>query len=111
MGRVQHIGESTISYASVTSDMWAGLDEWRKADNGEGGSKLLCVILCSFSVVQFSGTLARLIIPHKHRTINFFRCVLALTTLSEVPICIIILLFSDSEMKPVSVFFSAASIF
>jgi hypothetical protein len=110
MGRVQHILESTMSYASVTSDMWAGLDEWKKADNGTGGSRLLCVVLVSFSTLQFTGTLARLIVPHKHRSINFFRAVLALTTVSEVPMCILIFFESGSEMKWVSVLFSCGSI-
>merc|ERR1719482_2255397 len=64
MGRVQHILESTLSYSSVTSDMWTGLDEWRRHDetNGEDGSKILSVVLCSFSLLQFSGALARLIL-------------------------------------------------
>jgi hypothetical protein len=116
MGRLQHIGESTVSYASVTSDVWAGLDEWRKDSLGESegkkiDGKLLCIILIAFSALQFCGTLARLIIPHKHRSINFFRCVLGLTALSEVPICILILWESDSDMKWVSVTLSCGSIF
>jgi len=113
MGRLQHIGESTVSYASVTSDVWAGLDEWRQHEdtNGEEGSKVMCIVLISFAMLQFGGTLARLIIPHKHRSINFFRCLLGLTAMSEVPIMVLILIQSQSQMKWVSVFLSCGSIF
>jgi hypothetical protein len=113
MGRMQHIAESTVSYASVTSDVWAGLDEWRQHEetNGEEGSKVMCITLISFAMLQFCGTLARLIIPHKHRSINFFRCLLGLTAMSELPIMILILIQSQSQMKWVSVFLSCGSIF
>jgi hypothetical protein len=112
MGRVQHVCESTLSYASVTSDMWTGLDEWRRHDetNGEDGSKLLSVVLCSFSLLQFSGALARLIVPHKHRSLNFFRAVLALTACSEAPLGALVLMESDSAMKWVSVTLSFGSV-
>jgi len=112
MGRVQHILESTLSYSSVTSDMWTGLDEWRRHDesNGEDGSKVLSVVLCSFSLLQFSGTLARLIVPHKHRSLNFFRAVLAITAMSEFPIAMLVLFESDSLMKWVSVTLSLFSV-
>jgi hypothetical protein len=112
MGRVQHILESTLSYSSVTSDMWTGLDEWRRHDesNGEDGSKILSVVLCSFSLLQFSGTLARLIVPHKHRSLNFFRAVLAITAASEFPIAMLVLFESDSLMKWVSVTLSLVSV-
>jgi len=112
MGRVQHILESTLSYSSVTSDMWTGLDEWRRHDesNGEEGSKVLSVVLCSFSLLQFSGTLARLIVPHKHRSLNFFRSVLAITALSEGPIAVLVLMESESLMKWVSVTLSLVSV-
>merc|ERR1719482_2460067 len=112
MGRVQHICESTLSYASVTSDMWTGLDEWRRHDetDGEEGSKMLSVILCSFSLLQFSGALARLIVPHKHRSLNFFRAVLILTGMSEGPLACLVLFESESAMKWVSVTLSFGSI-
>jgi len=112
MGRVQHILESTLSYSSVTSDMWTGLDEWRRHDesNGEDGSKILSVVLCSFSLLQFSGTLARLIVPHKHRSLNFFRAVLGITAMSEFPIAMLVLFESDSLMKWVSVTLSLVSV-
>merc|ERR1719482_375792 len=112
MGRVQHICESTLSYASVTSDMWTGLDEWRRHDetDGEEGSKMLSVILCSFSLLQFSGALARLIVPHKHRSLNFFRAVLVLTAFSEGPLATLVLFESESAMKWVSVTLSFGSV-
>jgi len=112
VGRFQHIGESTMSYASVTSDLWVGLDELRdywdeETDSGDLG---LGIALICFSLLQSSGVLSRLLVPTKMRSIRFFQCVLVITTASEAPILVLVFLNSSSSLKWVSVFFSSASI-
>jgi len=114
VGRFQHIGESTMSYASVTSDLWVGLDELRNHfddDSEEDGSLGLGLALVCFSLLQSFGTMSRLVVATRKRSIRFFQCVLVITTLSEAPILVLVFTNSNSSLKWVSVFFSSASIF
>lgn len=111
-GRFQHVGESTMAYASVTSDLWVGLDELREyMDDDTGKGDLgLGLALIFFSGLQCIGVMSRLLVPTKLRSVRFFQLVLLITTLSEAPILVLVFVNSKSSLKWVSVFFSSASI-
>ena len=63
--RLQHIWESTLTYASVTSDLWVGLDEFRKYFDDEGGVVVIALALVFCSLLQLTGTVSKLVTPTK----------------------------------------------
>jgi len=100
-----------MAYASVTSDLWVGLDEMRNFIEDEDDSSLwLGLALIFFSTLQCIGTLSRLVVPTRKRSIMFFQTILILTTASEAPIVVLVYLNSQSSLKWISILLSSGSI-
>merc|ERR1719326_1412927 len=102
-GRVQHITESTLTFASATSDMWVGLDEFMNQDAAMG------VLMIIFSTAQLVTVLNKLINPTGLRTIWLMKVLTAGACLVEIPLMVLIIIVSESPLKWVSVAMSYGS--
>merc|ERR1719440_2138046 len=102
-GRVQHITESTLTFASATSDMWVGLDEFLNQDPAMG------VLMIVFSTLQLVTVLNKLINPTGLRTIWLMQKLTIAACLIEIPLMVLIIIVSESPLKWVSVAMSWGS--
>mmetsp|Transcript_9533 Transcript_9533/g.21214 ORF Transcript_9533/g.21214 Transcript_9533/m.21214 type:complete len:951 (-) Transcript_9533:257-3109(-) len=103
VGRMQHIVESSLSFASLTSDLWVGLDEL-KTDAPILGITVIC-----FSSLQLTGVLSKLVVASGLRNVRFFAIVTSITWMSEAPIAAIVFIRSQSSLKYISLSISMVS--
>merc|ERR1719326_369344 len=96
-GRVQHITESTLTFASATSDMWVGLDEFINQD------PIMGVIMIVFSCLQLTNVINKLVNPTGLRTIWLMQKLTIAACLIEIPLMVLIIIVSESPLKWVSV--------
>merc|ERR1719261_1480753 len=96
-GRLQHITESTLTFASATSDMWVALDETINQD------MIMGVIMIIFSCMQLSNVINKLINPTGLRTIWLMQKLTFAACFIEIPLMILIIIVSESPLKWVSV--------
>merc|ERR1719440_642199 len=97
VGRLQHVTESTLTFASATSDMWVALDETINADMWMG------IIMIIFSCMQLSNVINKLINPTGLRTIWLMQKLTFAACFIEIPLMIMIIIVSESPLKWVSV--------
>merc|ERR1719440_2290544 len=103
-GRLQHITESTLTFASATSDMWVALDETINQDVFFG------IIMIVFSCMQLTNVINKLINRTGLRTIWLMQKLTFAACLIEIPLMILIIIVSDSPLKWVSVAMSWGAI-
>lgn len=103
-GRAQHIAESTAAFASVTSDLWVGLDELMN------GPMLLGIMMVTFSLVQMTGVIGKLVVATAKRNLCFVRVVTLITWCAETPVMILVWVSADSDMKWVSITLSMGTL-
>merc|ERR1719240_130703 len=97
VGRLQHVTESTLTFASATSDMWVALDETINQD------MLMGILMIVFSCMQLTNVINKLINPIGLRTIWLMQKLTIAACLIEIPLMLIIIFFSDSPLKWISV--------
>merc|ERR1719454_1027048 len=97
VGRLQHVTESTLTFASATSDMWVALDETINQNVFFG------IIMIVFSCMQLTNVINKLINPTGLRTIWLMQKLTLAACFIEIPLMIMIIIVSESPLKWVSV--------
>jgi Amt family ammonium transporter len=103
-GRLQHIFECTVAVASITGNMWVGLDE------AVSGGFALGVTMVCFSCMQSIVVIGKIVVPTGLRSLHFVQAGAVLTFVSEAPLMVLIIFTSGSDIKYIAVGVSAVAL-